>query len=140
MRPARWIALGALMGALTVGLGAFGAHGLEGKLSAEALALWDTAVLYQAIHAGALILFALFAERSRTASFPAWGFALGVVLFSGSLYGLALGAPRGLGAVTPVGGALWIASWLVFCAQALRSGSRSPGESSASWSPDDASV
>lgn len=99
-----WIALlAALSGAMAVGAGAFGAHGASGQ-AAEWL---KTGAHYQLIHA----VVALVASR-MDARGPAWLFLGGSALFAGTLYVMALGAPRWLGAVTPIGGALLIAGWL----------------------------
>ncbi|MBM3984577.1 MAG: DUF423 domain-containing protein [Planctomycetes bacterium] len=104
---------GALLGAAGVAAGAFGAHGLRERLSAEALDWWETGARYQLVHALALLAVGLLA-RQRGAPLPlathllAWG----TVVFSGTLYVLALGGPRWLGAVTPLGGAALIAGWL----------------------------
>jgi uncharacterized membrane protein YgdD (TMEM256/DUF423 family) len=120
MSPHQAIALGAASGALGVVLGAFGAHALEQRLSPADLALWETAVHYQALHAVAVILFGLFAERHACASLAAWCFLAGAAIFSGTLYALALGGPRWLGAITPLGGTLLIAGWLAFAWAAVR--------------------
>lgn len=112
---------GAVLAGLAVALGAFGAHGLEARLSERALATWQTAVQYQFVHALGLLLIAALWERLH----PGWGLAaalallLGVLFFSGSLYALALGAPRILGAVAPIGGSLFILGWLVLVVAAL---------------------
>jgi uncharacterized membrane protein YgdD (TMEM256/DUF423 family) len=110
----------ALLGALGVALGAFGAHGLRARLDARALDLWETAVRYHLIHAVALLALALspHAAQLRTAG---WLFAAGVALFSGSLYLLALGAgPRAvLGPLTPLGGLAFLAGWLWLARVAL---------------------
>jgi uncharacterized membrane protein YgdD (TMEM256/DUF423 family) len=101
---------------LAVALGAFGAHALKARLSADMTAVWQTAVQYHAWHALALfglgLLMLHWPERAdlRVAS---WLLLAGIVLFSGSLYALALTGVRGLGAVTPVGGVLFLAGWLV---------------------------
>ncbi len=116
------IAVGALLAALAVVLGAFGAHGLEQRLSERALTTWHTAVQYHFIHALALLLLA--ALWSHLAS--AWALAsavalvVGVLLFSGSLYALALGAPRVLGAVAPLGGTAFILGWIGLAIAASR--------------------
>lgn len=109
-----WLVLGAGYGLLGVLLGAFGAHALRARLSADMLRVWDTAVQYQFWHALALLAVGLLALRGDDAWLPAAGgaFALGVLVFSGSLYALALSGVRGLGAVTPVGGLLLMAGWL----------------------------
>src|SRR5882672_3522959 len=101
MTPNRWIALGALSGALSVVLGAFGAHALKDTLTPDQLAVWTAAVHYQALHALALIAFGIISERWNTRALAAWCFLIGTVLFSGSLYALSLGAPRWCGAITP---------------------------------------
>lgn len=120
--PRSWIALGALSGALTVALGAFGAHALADRLDPEKLEVWHTAVLYQGLHAPALILFGLWrALARRAASAPGALLALGTLGFSGSLYAWALGGPGWLVWVTPAGGLGLLAGWIVWGVQALRS-------------------
>ena len=108
-----WLALGALYGLLGVALGAFGAHALKARLTGELLPIWKTAVEYHFWHALALLAVGLLAlQRPAIALNVAGGaFALGVLIFSGSLYALALSGVRGLGAVTPVGGVLLIVGW-----------------------------
>lgn len=99
-----WIAiLAALSGALAIGAGAFGAHG-AGKEAAEWL---KTGAHYQLIHAVAALLALRMEARG-----PAWLFIGGGAVFAGSLYLMAIGLPRWLGAITPIGGALLIAGWL----------------------------
>lgn len=105
--------LSALLGAVAVALGAFGAHALRGRLEPGDLATFETAARYQLIHALAAVFAAGRAERTRRASGAAIAFLVGAVLFSGSLYALALGGPRILGAVTPLGGASFILGWLL---------------------------
>ncbi len=109
------LVMGALFAFTAVALGAFGAHALKARLSADALAIWQTAVLYHGWHALALFgVGAVLLARPDAASFTwaAWLFAVGIVLFSGSLYVLALTGVRTLGAVTPVGGVLFLGGWL----------------------------
>lgn len=106
-----WLVIGALSGALTVVLGAFGAHALRARLAAEELDVWRTAVQYQGLHAVALGLAGLLVQRSGRGAAAAWAFLAGTLLFSGSLYGLALGAPKSVGAITPVGGVSFILGW-----------------------------
>jgi uncharacterized membrane protein YgdD (TMEM256/DUF423 family) len=112
---------GALLGAAGVALGAFGAHGLRARLDARALEVWETAVRYHLVHAVALLALALspYAAQLRTAG---WLFAAGIALFSGSLYALALGGPRLLGPVTPLGGLALVAGWLWIARAALSRG------------------
>jgi uncharacterized membrane protein YgdD (TMEM256/DUF423 family) len=93
-------------------LGALGAHALRGVLSAPMLEIWQVAVRFQFWHALALVACALLARRSHAAYLGAVLFALGIVLFCGSLYALALGAPRMLGVVTPLGGLCFIVAWV----------------------------
>ena len=100
--------------ALAVALGAFGAHGLKARLSSEMLDVWQTAVQYHAWHALGLLAAGVsgFHFEGIWIRSAGWLFAAGIVLFSGSLYALALGAPRALGAVTPLGGLAFILGWL----------------------------
>lgn len=100
-----------LAGASAVLLGAFGAHALHDALGAQGRELWHTAVNYHAWHALALALAAgLGRGRSRSVAIAA--FAIGIVLFSGSLYALALDAPRWCGVITPFGGLAFVIGWL----------------------------
>lgn len=117
------VALGGALGALAVGLGAFGAHGLERFLEGSADAAdrhgwWETAALYHLVHAVAIAV----ASRipARAAYVGAFAHALGIALFSGTLYAMALGAPRWLGAVTPIGGLALIVGWIAIAFAALR--------------------
>ncbi len=111
-------------GALTVALGAFGAHGLKGRISDGLLAAYQTGIYYQMFHT--LALFALSVLLLNVATTPRglWVsgvlWILGMVLFSGSLYALALGGPRWLGPVTPLGGIMLIAGWLVLAVGAYQ--------------------
>ena len=98
-------------GASAVLLGAFGAHALRGVLDAQQHELWHTAVDYHMWHALALAL-AVGLGRGRGRRVAVVAFALGIVLFSGSLYALALGAPRWTGIITPLGGIAFVAGWI----------------------------
>ncbi len=100
-----------LAGASAVLLGAFGAHALRGVLDALHSELWHTAVNYHLGHALALVL-AVGLGRGRSGRVATGSFAIGIVLFSGSLYALALGAPRWTGIITPFGGLAFIAGWI----------------------------
>ena len=125
MRPAspRALQTAAALGFLGVALGAFGAHGLRAVFAANPLAQgwWEKAVLYQFVHVGAMGLAACLEPFPRVA----WSlFAAGILLFSGSLYVLALTNLRWLGAVTPLGGLCFLAGWIAL-AVAVRP-SRSP--------------
>ena len=98
--------------ALVVALGAFGAHALKARLAPDALALWQTAVQYHAWHALGLFgvgAWQLRVPDARALRVAAWLLLAGIVLFSGSLYALALTGLRPLGMITPFGGVLWIA-------------------------------
>jgi uncharacterized membrane protein YgdD (TMEM256/DUF423 family) len=100
-----------LAGASAVVLGAFGAHALRDVLDARSTELWHTAVSYHFWHALALTLAVAFAQgRARTLAVAC--FAFGIVIFCGTLYGLALGAPRWVGAITPLGGVAFIVGWI----------------------------
>ncbi len=102
-----WTRVGAALMFLDVALGAFGAHGLKRRVTPEMLAAFETGVRYQAYHALGLIL--LGALRGPDGA--AWCFVGGIVLFSGSLYALALTGESRLGAITPLGGLLFLAGW-----------------------------
>lgn len=102
----------ALVGGGAVMLGAFGAHALAGVLDARGEDLWQTAVGYQLWHALAFSLGAFAAPRGRARRLSLAAFLVGIVLFCGSLYALALGAPDAVGIVTPVGGIALVIGWL----------------------------
>ena len=120
---------GGLFGALGVGAGAFGAHALRGVVTPASLETWKTAVLYQLLHSLLLVVIALWCRRSVSAHIPdgslvlaGWAVTVGIVLFSGSLYALALGGPALLGPITPIGGIAFILGWLSLGAAALKDG------------------
>jgi len=112
-----WSATGAIMLALAVVLGAFGAHGLRNRLDAYSMSVYEKAVFYHFIHAlGLLIVSSLSRIGALARPTGAWVCGLllaGIVLFSGSLYALAVTGIRVLGAITPVGGLSFIAAWLL---------------------------
>lgn len=126
-----WIFVGAIVGALAVACGAFAAHGLKDKLTDVQMEWWKTGVLYHALHAP-LIVLAGWMDRARAegndaavrsgARMAATAFFFGVVIFSGTLYAMALGGPSFLGAITPVGGVLLIVGWILLALRGLRSG------------------
>ena len=105
-----WLSLASLYGFLAVMLGAFGAHALKERLSPDLLAIWRTAVEYHFYHALALLAVGLLARQLQAGLLTVAGacFALGVLVFSGSLYALALSGVRVLGAITPLGGLLFL--------------------------------
>lgn len=111
-----WIVLGALLGAVSVMAGAFGAHGLAARLDARSLELWETAFRYLMYGALALALIGLLARQGtvRGVAGAGWCLLLGSLIFSGTVAALALGGPRWLGAVTPLGGTLLILGFLLF--------------------------
>ena len=118
----RFAALGAVSAFIAVGAGAFAAHALRSRLDPSALQTFETGARYQMYHALGLLVVGLAFER--LAAGPAlWSgrlFVAGVLIFCGSLYGLALGAPRWFGAVAPVGGLGLMAGWLLLAVAALR--------------------
>jgi uncharacterized membrane protein YgdD (TMEM256/DUF423 family) len=119
-----WTATGALLLAAAVGLGAFGAHGLRDRLDAYSMSVYEKAVFYHFVHALGILLIAALA-RSAVITVggqerSSWLLFLGIVLFSGSLYALAISGVRALGAVTPIGGVAFIAGWLVLVYDALQ--------------------
>jgi uncharacterized membrane protein YgdD (TMEM256/DUF423 family) len=108
-----WIALGAVNAAIAIAAGAFAAHGLRDRLDARALEVFETGARYHMYHAFAIIVAGLLAAGSmRGSQVAGWLFQIGIVLFSGSLYALALTGVKGLGAVTPLGGIAFIVGWL----------------------------
>ncbi|HET7231597.1 MAG TPA: DUF423 domain-containing protein [Longimicrobium sp.] len=106
--------LGCIFGFLGVAAGAFGAHALRARLPADLLAVFETAARYQMYHALALLAVALLAMLAPTGAVRAagWLFTAGIVIFSGSLYALALSGVRVLGAITPIGGVCFLAGWI----------------------------
>ena len=106
---------GAVLGGIGVVAGAFGAHALKSTLAPEKLAVFEVGVRYQMFHALALLAVGLLLRQTDTALLRNAGLAFlgGTVVFSGSLYALAFGAPSWLGAVTPLGGAALIAGWIL---------------------------
>ena len=117
-----WFLLGAGLAFLAVGAGAFGAHGLENRLSADDLDTYQTAARYHMYHALALLAVAYAAQRfcGRLVTVAGWLFVAGTAIFSGSLYALALSGVDALGAVAPVGGACLLAGWLCLALAARR--------------------
>src|SRR6185503_2100235 len=108
-----WLRLAAVLGFLGVACGAFGAHALKGRLSESLLGAWHTAVLYHLIHAVALLALALYARATtQPVDWPAGLMLAGIVLFSGSLYAMALTGVTRLGIVTPFGGLCLLAGWI----------------------------
>ena len=118
-----FLLLGSLAMMFAVGLGAFGAHGLKDKLSADMLVVYRTGVDYHFYHALGLLALGMIAAHLPESDLVKWSgglMAAGIVLFSGSLYLLALTGTRWLGAITPLGGAAWIVAWALLAAALLR--------------------
>jgi len=114
--------VGALSACLAVGAGAFGAHALRARLAADLLDVFETGVRYQMYHALGLLAVAWAIARwpGSAAPIAGWLFVAGTVLFSGSLYLLALTGQRWLGAITPLGGLAFLAGWLALARAAWR--------------------
>ncbi len=121
------ITFGSILAGAAVALGAFGAHGLREVLAERGrVGVWETAVLYHLLHAIAICVVGVWrrcdaaaaSRRAVGASAPLWG--AGVLLFSGSLYGLSLGLPGWLGPITPLGGLCLIAGWVALALGAFR--------------------
>lgn len=98
-----------MLAGIAVILGAFGAHALSSRIGAEAAGWWQTAVQYQMWHALAVLVLGL--SGIAVARLPAWMMVAGTIVFAGTLYAMALGAPHWLGAVTPIGGLMMTAGW-----------------------------
>lgn len=108
------ISLGAIFAAFGVAFGAFGAHGLRGKIDQDLLEIYLTGTQYLLLHAFGLILFGLTKPKKL---WPAWFFAIGILFFTGSLYMITFTGIRVFGAITPIGGVLFIAGWIGFAIQ-----------------------
>jgi len=111
------------MALAAVALGAFGAHALKGRLSTEMLAVWHTAVEYHVYHTLGLLgvgLVAMQLPESALLKWSGWLMLAGILLFSGTLYALALSGKGWLGAITPVGGIAFLAAWALFVVAVLR--------------------
>ena len=105
------VALGALSAFLAVALGAFGAHALRDRLAPDLLAIFETGARYHLVHAVAIVVVGFAEARLPAVRVSGFLFLLGTLLFSGSLYALALTGVRGWGAVTPLGGLLFLVGW-----------------------------
>ncbi|MFO1389243.1 DUF423 domain-containing protein [Cellvibrio sp.] len=117
-----FLSFAAISGFLSVCLGAFAAHGLKNQIPPESLAIWQTGVQYQMYHALALFGVSLLYPTSASKALKLAGlaFILGSFLFSGSLYALAIGAPKPFGMITPIGGLSFLVGWAALFAGALR--------------------
>ncbi|UOF92931.1 DUF423 domain-containing protein [Fodinisporobacter ferrooxydans] len=121
-----FIVLGSLLLFLGVAFGAFGAHILKSKLSADMLNVFETGVHYHMIHALGLLLVALFADKFPHAGvwigWSGWSLFAGILLFSGSLYALSITGIRMLGIITPFGGVAFLIGWICLAVAALKGG------------------
>jgi uncharacterized membrane protein YgdD (TMEM256/DUF423 family) len=119
-----FVSLGAVSGALAVMMGAFGAHGLRERLSEEMLSIYKTGVEYHFYHTLALLVVGLVAQHCKSALLTAsgWSMTAGIVIFSGSLYALSISGIRILGAVTPIGGVLFVVGWALLAVAVLKAG------------------
>ncbi|MGF9906346.1 MULTISPECIES: DUF423 domain-containing protein [Brevibacillus] len=118
-----FLMLGSISGFLSVALGAFGAHALKEKLDAYSLGIFHTGVTYQTTHALALVLVALLLKWYPDSSglvWAGWCFTAGTLIFSGSLYTLAMTGIKVLGAITPIGGVLFLAGWALLAIHAWK--------------------
>jgi uncharacterized membrane protein YgdD (TMEM256/DUF423 family) len=119
-----WTVVGAVFMALAVAMGAFGAHALKERLDEYSQGVYEKAVFYHFVHGIGILLVALLARTGILSASGAdragWLLALGIVLFSGSLYALAISGVRILGAVTPFGGVAFIAGWVILAYEATR--------------------
>jgi uncharacterized membrane protein YgdD (TMEM256/DUF423 family) len=122
LRVRLWLVIAALNGALAVAFGAFAAHGLSEQLNAHALAIFETGARYHMYHALAMGLagLAMQGKAARTATWSASLFLTGIILFSGSLYALAVTGERIFAFVTPVGGVSFLAGWVLLALAAWR--------------------
>jgi uncharacterized membrane protein YgdD (TMEM256/DUF423 family) len=117
-----FLSMGAISGALAVMIGAFGAHGLKDRLTEEMLAIYKTGVEYHFFHTLALLIVGLVALHHKSAwlNVSGWSMIAGIVIFSGSLYALSISGIRVLGAITPIGGLLFIVGWVLLAIAVLK--------------------
>lgn len=125
MDARHWLVIGGVLGALGVGLGAFGAHGLKQQVDAEKLAIFEVGVRYQMYHALAILAVGLATQRAAAPShwlgIAGWAFLAGTLVFSGLLYAMTFGAPRWFGAIVPFGGTALIVGWIALAFGAWQS-------------------
>ncbi|MEK4027667.1 MULTISPECIES: DUF423 domain-containing protein [Bacillaceae] len=118
-----FIIIGAINAFLSVALGAFGAHGLEGKVEPKYLEIWKTGVQYQMFHALGMVLVGILigqVQFSSMLNWSGWMMLIGTVIFSGSLYALTLSGIKVLGAITPIGGVAFLVGWVLLVLAAIK--------------------
>jgi len=119
-----WSAIAAILLALAVGLGAFGAHGLRSRLDPEMVDIYKTAVLYHFLHALGMLTVSVLPKTGAVSESGAgavcWLLLAGILIFSGSLYLLAVTGTRVLGAITPIGGVAFMAAWAMLAWKLMR--------------------
>lgn len=118
-----FIIIGAINAFLAVALGAFGAHGLEGRVEQKYLEIWKTGVTYQMFHATGLLIVGVLLGRlpaNSLLSWSGWMMLIGIILFSGSLYVMTLTKISILGAITPLGGLSFLAAWILIIVAAVK--------------------
>ncbi|WP_096202993.1 DUF423 domain-containing protein [Bacillus sp. FJAT-45350] len=118
-----FLAIGSISAALAVALGAFGAHGLEGKLTERYMEIYQTGVQYHMIHSLGLILVGIISAKilnSKLINVAGWCLFGGIIIFSGSLYILSMTGFTMLGMITPIGGVLFVAGWFLVAIAAMK--------------------
>lgn len=118
-----FLLIGSINMVLAVGLGAFGAHGLQPKLSERMFEIYQTGVQYHMIHAIGILIIAIVADRlgnPAMLSWAGWTMFLGIIFFSGSLYVLSISGIKILGAITPIGGVFFIVGWVLLAISAFK--------------------
>lgn len=118
-----FLIIGAINALLAVGLGAFGAHGLEGKIPDKYFAIWQKAVTYQMFHTMGLFVIAFIADKLQQSGlimYAGWAMLLGIILFSGSLYILSVTQIKILGAITPLGGIAFLTAWVLLITSVVK--------------------
>lgn len=118
-----FLLLGSINMALSIALGAFGAHGLKGKVTEKMIANWNTGAHYHMIHALGLLIIGILISKANSAGMlttSGWLMLAGIILFSGSLYVMALTGITKLGAITPLGGLSFIIAWVLFAIAAYK--------------------
>jgi uncharacterized membrane protein YgdD (TMEM256/DUF423 family) len=119
----KFISIGAILAMLAVVFGAFGTHGLRGKIGYDLLQIYETGTYYMMVHAFAIMIYGIWfalAKNGELKPWPIWLFLVGTFIFTGSLYAITFTTIRTFGAITPIGGVCYIAGWIIFALQAYR--------------------